>query len=851
MAALTQNVGTQATGVGNETGGTVGNTGLDGLGRVLSEQQKIQTTHTNLTRFYWTRKALEQALLNQMQSGALKVEVDYGANVGKGGENAGRFHLVLRPALSGLSVPWMEYEGKDFEAQQFFGSPAKMGCPSWDLPAGAVQLGGTCVGAGAGQSTLSDTTLSKFKPVVLESLQQFTQKGKDGYPTKIDVGNAICQSCVTGDTRVLVRGRGMVRIADLVGDGFVEVWSGHDWRATKAVLTAHRETVEVATSWGARVRLTPDHRVLTRDRGWVEAAHLEEGDQLVHEMPSRSPFPEEAVLETSLGHKGEKPHFNSLPETFPTHWNYDVGLVLGYILGDGSVTRRPGGYDTVTLMAAAQDRSDVDRIAGIIGSWCSSRTEVIEKTIPPNNYAASPQPSVHAAWRVKSLVTFLNECGLNKDVSPEARTIPHGLWQANAEAVRGFISGLFSTDGSVCVNDSGYGKVEVTLASVSQPLLRDVQQLLFAFGIRSNICAYAASSSARVAVGHRALWKLNIGAAEHVIRFAEIIGFANERKSKRLADALHICRRKNAVPRYPHVVSVTPLDKEEAVYDLLNVGEEAQFVADGITVHNCYANANNFAYADNQFGMVLRYWWTATMLSTPQGRAEWVETMVRAIVAEVDTKTWPLETHSASDKVPLTECAQGGISFRPFRLHSSGDFFSPQYADAWLDVIRDPRIQALKIIFWAPTRSWVSDGFRRMWIQAHKDGRFPSNLTLRPSGYHFDEQAPRLPAPFAAGTTSLYATRQETETVEFVEQGEGKKPKRVKKKLVVLDAPPADHRRDWDCQTYAVIDEKHTCLAARSSNGEPARGEGAGGTGAGCRTCWLYKDVSVQYTAHA
>lgn len=463
MAALTQNVGTQATGMGNETGGVVADNGLSGgLGRVLSEQQKVQTTHTNLTRFYWTRKAIEQALLNQLHSGgeaAFRVDVDYGANVGKSGENAGRFHLILRPALSGLSVPWMEYEGKDFEGQRFFGSPAKMGCPSWDLPAGAVQLGGTCVGAGAGQTTLSDATLNDFKPVVLKSLQAATTAGEAGYPERIDVANAICQSC--------------------------------------------------------------------------------------------------------------------------------------------------------------------------------------------------------------------------------------------------------------------------------------------------------------------------------------------------------------------------------------------------------YANANNFAYADNQFGMVLRYWWTATMLKTEQGRAAWIETMVRALVAEVETKTWPLETHSASSSVPLTECAEGGVSFRPFRLHSSGDFFSPEYADAWLDVIRDPRVQALKIIFWAPTRSWVSPGFQRKWAKAYADGRFPSNLTLRPSGYHFGEQSPKLPPPFAAGTTSLYATRQETEVVEFVERGEGLKPKKVKKKLVVLDAPPADNRRNWDCQTYAVIDEKHTCRAAVGSNGEPAQGEGPGGTGAGCRTCWLYKDVSVQYTAHA
>lgn len=463
MSALTQNVGTQATGPENETGGPVEGltAALSGiaLGRVLTETQKLQTTHTNLTRFYWTRKALEQALLNHIKnpgnSAPFNVEVKFGSEVGRGGENAARFHLVLTPKLSGESVPWMEYEEKDFGIVRFFGSPAKMGCPSWDLPAGALEVGGSCIGAGAGQSTLSDATLKSYASRILPVLQAASNRDGAGYPERIEVANAICQSC--------------------------------------------------------------------------------------------------------------------------------------------------------------------------------------------------------------------------------------------------------------------------------------------------------------------------------------------------------------------------------------------------------YANANNFAYADNQFGMVLRYWWTSTMLSTPAGRATWIETMVRAMQAEISTGSWPLETHSASDKVPLTECAQGGISFRPFRVHSSGDFFDIKYIDAWLDVMRDPRVEAMKIIFWAPTRSWTIPTFQKKFAERYAAGTFPDNLTLRPSGYHFGDQSPKLPEPFAAGTTSLYATREEKRTITFEEQGEGKKPKKVTKMETILDAPLSDHRRDWDCQTYAVVDEKHTCTAALGSNGEPPKSEG----GAGCRTCWLYKKVAVQYTAHA
>ncbi|MBK6407894.1 MAG: hypothetical protein IPF66_24500 [Holophagales bacterium] len=40
---------------------------------------------------------------------------------------------------------------------------------------------------------------------------------------------------------------------------------------------------------------------------------------------------------------------------------------------------------------------------------------------------------------------------------------------------------------------------------------------------------------------------------------------------------------------------------------------------------------------------------------------------------------------------------------RHFRLHDSGDFFSPPYVDAWYDIA----FALPEVSFWAPTRSWA------------------------------------------------------------------------------------------------------------------------------------------------
>jgi ribonucleoside-diphosphate reductase alpha chain len=98
--------------------------------------------------------------------------------------------------------------------------------------------------------------------------------------------------CVTGDTRVLVEGRGFVPIAELVGTTpRVATWGegGAVFRtATRVVRTGHRPVLRLMTDQGHELRLTADHQVMT-ERGDVPAGELRRGDRL-HLMGSVAPI---------------------------------------------------------------------------------------------------------------------------------------------------------------------------------------------------------------------------------------------------------------------------------------------------------------------------------------------------------------------------------------------------------------------------------------------------------------------------------------------------------------------------------------------------------------------------------
>jgi hypothetical protein len=142
------------------------------------------------------------------------------------------------------------------------------------------------------------------------------------------------------------------------------------------------------------------------------------------------------------------------------------------------------------------------------------------------------------------------------------------------------------------------------------------------------------------------------------------------------------------------------------------------------------------------------------------------------------------------------------------RVHSSGDFFAPDYARIWLEVAR--RVQAShgdSIIFWAPTRTNFIPSWQKFWAEAN----VPSNFTIRPSAYHVGDPAPMVQG-LSAGTSVL------TEDDSKVSKGE---------------------KFDHQCGVYDLKAGNKTCVEAKDPEGRE-----------GCRACWMRPDLRVNYVAH-
>lgn len=373
-----------------------------------------------------------------------------------------------------------------------------------------------------------------------------------GYCEKLEATNP----CVTEDTWVMTE-NGPRQVKDLIGKKFVAIVDGKSYSSgnngffktgTKPILT-------LKTDRGYSVRLTEDHQVLVLKEGnlkvWEKAGNLQPGDQIVLHNHREV-----------TGWAGEG--------------TFEQGYLLGHFFGDGWI-------------------NDGKIILGI---WQTEKgTESIFKQIDSFAGTSLKLRSDHKGWckvgdnryefRSSDLLNLSQTFGITRPNSKEKR-ISEETEKASSEFYKGFLRGLFDTDGSVQgTPEKGY---RICLSQSNEEVLFAVQRMLARFGIMSTVYLNRRQEGIRFLPDGKGGMKEYFCKSDHelvisknnITEFKEKIGFYDEDKKDKLDEI------KSDFYSEKFVTEVINIEADEAedVYDVQIPGINA-FDANALYLHNC------------------------------------------------------------------------------------------------------------------------------------------------------------------------------------------------------------------------------------------------------------------------
>jgi ribonucleoside-diphosphate reductase alpha chain len=328
---------------------------------------------------------------------------------------------------------------------------------------------------------------------------------------------------------------------------------------------------------GAELRCTPNHRVWTVNRGYVPAEELTERDQLLlndaatpatdasWELPVKV-----AALAKSFSRGGAVTY-----QELPDRWNEGLAELTGHLVGDGWLTDVQtgwvyGGDDVDDGLAGAHEGLIRELVGGVSRQKMDNGTTQLRVG----------SEAVRQLFRGIGVTT----------ARVHLKRVPEAVFTAPVEIQSAFLRGLFGADGCLSWTETNR---YAGLGSRSRPLLKDVQRLLSAFGIRAQIYCTAKSSSSRfeytrtdgtmVAYESREGFDLRITGSD-LQAFAEHIGFSAPRKQQ-LLDNLITCFGRYSTKATTRLRSRDD-DGQEYVYNLTEPLHHS-YIVDGFVVANC------------------------------------------------------------------------------------------------------------------------------------------------------------------------------------------------------------------------------------------------------------------------
>jgi ribonucleoside-diphosphate reductase alpha chain len=322
--------------------------------------------------------------------------------------------------------------------------------------------------------------------------------------------------CLHHDTEIATES-GLLRIADVRPGTRVATRHG-----PKRVVAVHdngvRPLVKVRTALGDEILCTPEHRFRVRGADgetWREAQDLRPDDHVVIDLANTGYGSLQPLTPVGPGHHNEREH------ELPTVLDEAFALWLGWIYGDGSITTRRSA-NFIALQLGDEDPELPARYTALTRTLFGPSAHIYT-----DRHVDKPDASASVRFSSTQVIRFLEANGLRKGRAADLR-IPE-LIKSSPPAVRAaFLSGVFEADGHV---GNGYP----TLSTISADFARDVHRLLLSIGIPSKIGVIDDRTNAH---GRNPVHTVRVLGCEGVRRFAKLVGFVSERKSRALEAAV-------------------------------------------------------------------------------------------------------------------------------------------------------------------------------------------------------------------------------------------------------------------------------------------------------------------------
>lgn len=285
--------------------------------------------------------------------------------------------------------------------------------------------------------------------------------------------------CISGDSLVLTED-GLKEIGEYLSyqnddiETFVDTQKlkivnryGKLEQTNAGVYSGYKDTRVITTNEGIEIEPSLNHPLLVMKKNgvmdWKRTEDLEIGDYIVTRRGDNI-WGNKTKLEFDMDkwldsfNKSSRWKIESAKSNTPNELTEDIALIIGYLIGDGCMTRDNG------IMFSSKDEDMVNRFI-----------DFFENTI---NRPVSKKNDIDYLVNGMYVREYFNQIGL-KQVDAFKKEIPKCILESPQNMVASCVRGMFDTDGSVTGEYVEY-------CTASEKMSKQLQTILLNFGIVSN-----------------------------------------------------------------------------------------------------------------------------------------------------------------------------------------------------------------------------------------------------------------------------------------------------------------------------------------------------------------------------